>query len=94
MRKQPNTVDSVSAYFRDIFRDTYCKPLGIVTLAHTEQSLEGVVSRNHKSSKVGQELTTNVEEDEEEVGCDKTEESVDLWNGCLLLEVCQGWVFG
>lgn len=76
----------------DIVELTHCEPLGIVTLAGTEKRLEGVVCRNHESSEVGQELPTDVEEDEEEVECDQAEEPVDLGESGLLLQVVQNFI--
>jgi len=74
--------------------ETYCEPLCIICLAHAEQSLQRIVSRKEETGQVGEELSTKVEEDEEEIGCDKTEESVNLWDGSLLLEVVQDGVLG
>ena len=68
--------------------------MGIISFAGTEQSFEGVVSRNDKASKVCEELPAEVEEDEEEVGRDNTEEGVDLGDRSLLLEVVQKWILG
>lgn len=68
---------------------TYCKPLGIIALPNTKECVEGIITRNHETRKVGQKLPTDVKEDEEEVECDEAEESVDLWEASLLLEVVQ-----
>lgn len=73
---------------------TYCKPLGIISFADAEQSLQRVVTRKHESSKIRKELTANVEEDEEEVEGDQSEEAVHLGDRGLLLEVVQSRVFG
>jgi hypothetical protein len=73
---------------------TYCEPLCIITFSHAKQSFEGVISWNHESSEIGKELTSNVEEDEEEVGCDKAKKGVNLGNGSLFLQVVQGRVLG
>lgn len=48
---------------------SYSEPLGVIRLPDTEQRVEGIVSRYHESSNIGEELTGNVEEDEEEVEC-------------------------
>jgi len=69
--------------------DPVCEPLSVIGLADAEESIKGIITRNHKSSKVGQKLSTNVEEDEEEVECDQAEKSVDLRQSGLLLEVVQ-----
>lgn len=63
----------------------YCEPLRVITLSHTEQSLEGIIPRDHKPGDIGQELSSDVEEDEEEIGRDKPEERVDLGDRGLLL---------
>jgi hypothetical protein len=39
-------------------------------------------------------LSSDVEEDEEEIECDDTQESIDFRNRALFLEVIQGGVFG
>jgi len=44
------------------------KPLCIISFADTEQSFQGVVSGNDKTGKVGEKLSTKVEEDEEKIG--------------------------
>lgn len=73
---------------------SYCQPLSVISLADTEQSFEGIVSRNDKASQVGQDLSTKVEEDKEEVETDDSEKPVDLWNRGLLLEIVDDRVFG
>jgi len=49
--------------------DLVSEPLGVIRLPDTEQRVEEIVSRYHESSNIGEELTGNVEEDEEEVEC-------------------------
>ena len=68
--------------------------LSVIHLAGAEQSLQRVITWNDESSKVREELASDVEEDEEEVDADEPEEGIDLGHGSLLLEVVQGWVFG
>lgn len=70
------------------------KPLSVVGLADREQCFQGIVARNHESGDVRKKLTSDVEEDEEEVECAQSEEGVNLGNRSLLLEVVQGWVLG
>lgn len=70
------------------------EPLGIITLSDTEESLERIIPRDYETSDIGKELTTDVEEDEKEVGRDQTEECVDLGDRSLLLEVVQDRVLG
>jgi hypothetical protein len=83
-------VIAIGYYFRVIYRE----PLSVVRFSSTEQSFQRVVPWKNKSRKVGEELTSDVEEDEKEVECNNTQESVDLGNVALLLEVVQGWVLG
>lgn len=70
------------------------EPLSVVPFSSAEQSIQRVVPWKNKSRKVGKKLTSDVEEDEKEVECNNTQESVDLGNVALLLEVVQGWVLG
>lgn len=46
---------------------SYGQPLSIVDFAGTEESLEGVVSGKDEASKVDEEPSSKVEEDEKEV---------------------------
>lgn len=66
----------------------------IINLAGAKQGFEGVIARNQKSGEVDQKLASNVEEDEEEVQANDTEESIDLRNGGLLLKVVEGRILG
>ena len=72
----------------------YREPLSVITLANTEQGFEGIVPRNHKSGNIGQELSANIEEDEEEVSCNQSEEGVDLGDRGLFLQVVQSRILG
>jgi len=90
-------IDGVDGTFKDSKEskdNPVCEPLSIVSLVNAEQGFQRVISRNHKSSNIGKELASNVEEDEEEVGCDNTEEDVDLGNIGLLLEVVEDRILG
>jgi hypothetical protein len=68
--------------------------LSVIDLASGEQGVQGVVAGDDESSNVDKELASNVEEDEEEVEAGKTEDSVGLGDGGLLLEVVEGGVLG
>jgi len=68
------------------------QPLCIIGLAYAEQGLKRVVSWDSEPSQVGEELTSDVEEDQEEVGCDDPEEGIGLWDVCLPLKVDDGGV--
>jgi hypothetical protein len=68
--------------------------LSIIDLACAEQCVQRVVAGNHKAGDVDEEGAGNVEEDEEKVQADETEDRVDLGHRRLLLEVVQGGVFG
>lgn len=94
-QRQPSTVAELVVYPRhDPGILAYGQPLSIISLANAEQCIQGVVSWNDKPSKVGQDLSSKVEEDEKEVETDNTEETVDLRDRCLLLEVVDGRVLG
>ena len=73
---------------------TYCEPLRVVILIGGEQSAQGVIGRNGKTSKVGQKLATEVEDDEEEVEGDEANDGVGLGDTGLLLEIVDGGVLG
>lgn len=73
---------------------TYGQPLGVVLLVRSEQGIDGVVARDNETGKVGQELTTEVEDDEEEVEGGDADDGVRLGDVGLLLEVVQGGVLG
>jgi hypothetical protein len=68
--------------------------LSVIDLARAEECVQRVVAGNHKAGDVNEEGAGNVEEDEEEVQADETEDRVDLGHRRLLLEVVQGGVFG
>lgn len=73
---------------------TYGQPLGVVRLAGGEEGIERVVSRDGKAGQVGQELTAEVEDDEEEVQGNDANDGVCLGDVGLLLEVLQGRILG
>lgn len=68
--------------------------MGVVHLGCGEQSLQRVVARDDEAGDVGQELAAEVEDDEEEVQGDKTNDGVDLGDRGLLLEVVESRVLG
>lgn len=74
--------------------ETYGKPLRIIGRRRREQGAERVVARNDKARQVGQELATEVEDDEEEVERDEADNSIRLRDRRLLLEVVEGGVLG
>jgi hypothetical protein len=73
---------------------TYGQPLGVITLLRSEESLEGVVGRDDEAGGVDEELSSDVEEDKEEVEGAETENNVDLGNVGLLLKLLQLGVLG
>lgn len=73
--------------------ETYCKPLRVVGFAGTEQSGQGVVTGNDEASQVGQQLTAEVENNKKEIEGGNANDSVDLRNRSLLLEVGEDGVF-
>lgn len=74
--------------------DPVGQPLRVVVLGRGEQGLEREVAGNDKAGEVGQELTAEVEDDEEQVQGDDTEGSVGLGDGSALLEVVKHRVLG
>lgn len=52
--------------------------LSVIDLACAEQSVQRVVTRDDKPGNVDEELSSNVEEDQEEVETSETEDNVDL----------------
>jgi len=70
------------------------EPLCIVRFANSEKGLQGIVAGNHETSNISEQLASDVEEDKEEVGCDQSEEGIDLRNRGLLLQVVQSRVLG
>lgn len=74
--------------------ETYGQPLGVISLAAGEQRLKRVVRRDSEAGSVDEELASDVKEDEEEVQSAQTEDHVDLWDICLLLEVVESRVLG
>jgi hypothetical protein len=68
-------------------RISYSEPLGIVSLAGGEQGMERVISRNDEASQVGQELTTEIEDDKEEIESSQANDCVDLRDRTLLLKL-------
>lgn len=82
---------SVCALFPYCVHDAY---LSVVDFAGAEERIQRVVARNDETGNVDEELAGNVEEDEEEVQAGETENSIDLGDGGLLLEVVEGGVFG
>ncbi len=65
----------------------YREPLSVVGFANAEQCFQRVVAWDHESSNVGEELAPDIEEDQEEVGRDETEESVNFRDRGLLLQI-------
>jgi len=90
-------VDSIDGTLKDSEESKHnpvCKPLSVVGFAHAEESLERIVTRDNESSKIGQQLSSDIEEDEEEVDSDKPEEAIDLGKSGLLLKVIQDLILG
>jgi len=68
------------------------QPLSVINLATAEQCFERIVSRENEASKVDEELSTDVKEDEEEVESEKAEEDIDLGDVGLLLKIVEDGV--
>lgn len=63
-------VDGVDQALKDVQEGVYDpvrQPLRVVYFIRAEQSIQGIVSGNNEASEVDQKLSTNIEEDEEEV---------------------------
>lgn len=73
---------------------TYRQPLRIVILVLSEEGTEGVVSGDDEARKVGQKLTTEVEDDEEEVKSDDANYGISFGNTSLPLQVVKRGVLG
>lgn len=71
---------------------TYSQPLSIILLGGGEKSVQRVVGRDNIASKIGQELATEVEDDEEEVKSNDANGSISLGDTRSLLEVVQSGV--
>jgi hypothetical protein len=76
------------------FDPTHGQPLGVIGLASAEEGLEGVVGRDDEAGGVDEELSSDVEEDQEEVQGTKAEDDVDLGHIGLLLKLLQLRVLG
>jgi len=70
------------------------QPLSVVGRAGTEKRIERVVPRDDESSKVGEKLAAEIEDDQKEVQSREANNGVSLGNAGLLLEIGQGGVFG
>jgi hypothetical protein len=68
--------------------------LGVIGGAGGEQSIERVVGRDDETRQVDEEFTGDVEEDQEEVDANQTEDDIDLGDGALTLEVVEDRVLG
>lgn len=66
----------------------------IVVLGRREQGLQGEVARDDEAGEVGQELTAEVENDEEQVQRDEAQGGVRLGDGGALLEIVEHGVLG
>jgi hypothetical protein len=76
------------------FHSTHGQPLRVIGLAGAEEGLEGVVGRDDEAGGVDKELSSNVEEDQEEVQGTEAEDDVDLGHIGLLLKLLQLRVLG
>jgi len=89
-----NSADSTLKYGQECENDPICKPLSIIGFANTKQGFQGVISWNNEASNVGKKLSTDIEKDEEEVGCRDPEEGIDFGDGGLLLQIVQDRILG
>lgn len=91
-----NAVVSIDTIGKDLIRHvpTYSEPLGIILLGSGKEGIERVVSGEDEASKVGEELAAEVEDDQEEVESNETDDGISLGNAGGLLEVVEGRVLG
>lgn len=68
--------------------------LGVIRGARSEEGLERVVTGEEETGEVNEELASDVEENEEEVDADKTQDDIDLGDAGLALQVVQNRVLG
>lgn len=76
------------------FHSTHGQPLGVIGLAGAEEGLERVVGRDDEAGGVDEELSSNVEEDQEEVQGTEAEDDIDLGHIGPLLKLLQLRVLG
>lgn len=74
--------------------DPVSQPLSIILLVVSEEGTKRVVARDDETSKVGQKLASEVEDNEEEVESADTDGGIGFGNTSLLLEVVEGGVLG
>lgn len=67
--------------------------MSIVSFTGTKQGSQRVVARDQEASEIGQELATEVEDDEKEVEGGHANDSIDLRDRGLLLDVVEGGIF-
>jgi hypothetical protein len=68
--------------------------LSVIRGARSEEGLERVVTGEEETGEVNEELASDVEENEEEVDADETQDDIDLGDVGLALQVVQNWVLG
>lgn len=86
--------NQASTFIVEGFNGTHGQPLGVIALAGGEEGLEGVVGGDDEAGGVDEELSSNVEEDKEEVEGAEAEDNVNLGNVGLLLKLLQLRVLG
>ncbi len=67
--------------------------LCIICLAGAKQSVKRVVCRDEEAGSIDEELSSDVEEDQEEVEGTKAKDRVDLGDRRLLLKVVESGIF-
>jgi len=85
-------VDQALNHGEESENDPVSEPLGIVILLGGEEGIQGVVSGDDEAGEVGQELASEVEDNEEEVESGEPNGGVDLGDRGLLLKVVEGGI--
>jgi hypothetical protein len=93
-REPVGGIDSALNDSQESVHNPVSQPLSIISCTRSKQGMKRVITRDQETGKINQELASDVEEDEEKVDADKTEDGVDLGDGGLSFEVVEEGVFG
>lgn len=79
-REPVDNTDDALNYSEEGENDPVSEPLGVISFARAKQGTQGVVAGNEEAGQVGQQLATEVENNEEKVESSNANNSVDLGN--------------